>query len=160
MFCTFSLPLNEVWGNLMFFHLSVILLTEGGLCVSQHVMGRGVCDQGVCDQGVCDQGVCDQGTYTLDSPPTVNKQVGMHPTGKGMHGRGACVAGGMHGRGCAWQGDMHGKGAGMVGECVARGVHGRECVTGMHGSWHAWQGGICGRRDGHCSGRYASFFTT
>ena len=104
MFCTFLLPSNDVWGKLMFLHLSVILLTGGGLCVSQHAM----------EQGVCDQGVCDQGAYTPDSPPTVNKQGGVHGRGtcclvllaRGYAWQGACVAGGMHGRGCAWQGDM------------------------------------------------------
>ena len=52
----------------------------------------------------------------------------------GVHGTGACVAGGLHGRGM----------------CMARG--------------HVWQG-VCvaggrmhGRRDGHCSGRYASYW--
>ena len=31
---------------------------------------------------------------------------------------------------------------------------------GMHSRWggHAWQGGIRGRRNGHCSGRYASYW--
>ena len=49
---------------------------------------------------------------------------------------------------CAWQGGIHG--GGMHG----RGVHGRGtcmavgCVTG----------GMHGRRDGHCSGRYASYW--
>ena len=44
----------------------------------------------------------------------------------------------MHGRGCAWQ----------------EGVHGRE----VHGRGRAWQGGVHGIRDGHCSGRYASYW--
>ena len=46
----------------------------------------------------------------------------------GMHGRGHAWQGGMHGRGCAWQGG------------------------------HVWQGSICGRRHGHCTGRYASYW--
>ena len=52
--------------------------------------------------------------------------------------------GGMNGRGHAWQ------------ECVCGGgVHGRgACVAGGH----AWQGSMCGRRDSHCSGRYASYW--
>ena len=84
--------------------------------------------------------------------------------------KGACMAGGhawqgdMHGRGCAWwghawQGGMHG--GGVHGR---KGVHGRGCVwqgacmAGGH-AWLgcAWQGGMCGRRNGHCSGRYASY---
>ena len=31
----------------------------------------------------------------------------------------------------------------------------RGCVCGRG---HAWQGGLRGRRDGHCSGRYASYW--
>ena len=56
---------------------------------------------------------------------------------EGMHGggRGAC------GRGHAKQGGVHGRGACMKG--------------GMHGSGG---GGVCGRKDGHCSGRYASYW--
>ena len=49
----------------------------------------------------------------------------------------------------------------MAGVCVAGGVHGR----GMHGRGdvqgrqvHVWQGGMRGRRDGHCSRRYASYW--
>ena len=49
------------------------------------------------------------------------------------------MAGGVHGRGCAWQGDMCGRGA-----CMAEG--------------HVWQRGMRGRTDGHCSGRYASYW--
>ena len=50
----------------------------------------------------------------------------------------------------AWQGvcmagDMRGRGA-----CMAGGMHG--------GGGHAWQGGVHGRRDGHCSDRYASYW--
>ena len=68
---------------------------------------------------------------------------------------GACAAGGMHGRGHAWwgmcmAGGMCGKGGvnggGRVhgkGACMARGA----CMAG----------GVHGRRDGHCSGRYASY---
>ena len=55
-----------------------------------------------------------------------------------MYGRGVCMAGGMH----VWQGCVHGMG-------------------------HAWQGGVRGkgggmrgRRDGHCSGRYAYYWNT
>ena len=72
-----------------------------------------------------------------------------------MHGRGVvydggtCVAGGVHGEGvyvagvCVWQGGMDGEGHGWWGACV---------VGGMHGGGHR------GRRDHHCSGRYASYW--
>ena len=67
----------------------------------------------------------------------------------------ACVAkGGMHGEGgCAWQrGAVHGKG----GACVAKGAY---VVKGdMCGRGRAWQGGMNGRKDGHCSGQYASYW--
>ena len=61
----------------------------------------------------------------------------------------ACVknsvhwGGGAHGGGHAWQGagGMHAGGR-VVRACMAGGVHGR---------------GLRGRRDGHCSGRYASY---
>ena len=48
--------------------------------------------------------------------------------------------GGLHARGCAWQ-----------GVCV--------CMAGGH-AWRgcAWQGDMRGRKDGHCSGRYASYW--
>ena len=57
--------------------------------------------------------------------------------------QGVCVAGGMHGRGGCMAG-VHG------GGCVARGraLRGGACV--------AW--GMLGRRDGHCSGQYASYW--
>ena len=50
----------------------------------------------------------------------------------GVCGRRPCVAGGMHGRGHMWWG---------------------ACMAG----WHVGQG-MCGRRDGHCSRRYASYW--
>ena len=43
-----------------------------------------------------------------------------------------------------------------VGVCVAEGV----CMAGggVCGRGYAWRGrGVCDRRDGHCSGRYASY---
>ena len=60
--------------------------------------------------------------------------------GGGMHW-GAWVAGGMGGGGCGvWMaGGMHGRGVYMAGRCT-------------------WQGGVHGRRDGHCSRRYASYW--
>ena len=64
-------------------------------------------------------------------------------------GGGACATGGMCVvRGHSWQG----------GACVTVGMNGGACVAGGC----AWQGvclmrGVmCDRRDGHCSGRYAS----
>ena len=94
---------------------------------------------------------------------------------------GACMAGGMRGRGCMVgayvAGGMHGRGMHGIGACVAGGMHGRgSCGGGGRGhawqgackvGWYAWQGhawqgecmaggGVHGRRDGHCSGRYAS----
>ena len=53
--------------------------------------------------------------------------------------RGVCMAGGMHGgvQGACMAGGR------VVGACMAGGVHGR---------------GMRGRRDGHCSGRYASYW--
>ena len=74
-----------------------------------------------------------------------------------VHGRGACMVrtcmmGGMcgwgsawpGGGGSAWPGGMYGGGTCVVGACMAGG--------------HAWQGDMHSRRDGHCSGRYASYW--
>ena len=81
-------------------------------------------------------------------------------------------SGGVHGRGCAWQGSVcawQGEGMCMTGggAVVAEGA----CVAGGH-AWpgRAWwgegcvageacmAGGVCGRRDGHCSRQYASYW--
>ena len=62
----------------------------------------------------------------------------------GMCGRGACMRGAWQG-GHLWWGGMCGRGV-----CVAGG--GGMCGGGMHG-----KRGMRGRRDGHCSGRYASY---
>ena len=67
-------------------------------------------------------------------------------------GRGRCVAGGGAWQGgSAWKGrymaggrGMHGRGVCMVGACMAGSMHGGE---GMHG-----------RRNGHWSGHYASYW--
>ena len=51
-------------------------------------------------------------------------------------------------------------GACVVGVCMTGGVHGRRCawqVACMVGVMHDREGSMCGRRDGHCSGRYASY---
>ena len=58
----------------------------------------------------------------------------------GVHGRGGIVQG-VHGGGGAWQ-----EHAWWGYVCVAGGG---ACMVG--------EGGMCGRRDGHCSGRYASY---
>ena len=100
---------------------------------------------------------------------------GMHGggCGGGMRGRGytwqgLCMAGGVHGGGSihvagqALQGGMHG-GGGMCGgghawqgACMAGGMHG----GGVHGrgACVAGEGGLHGRRDGHCSGQYVSYW--
>ena len=52
------------------------LSTRGDGGVSQHAMGRSLCDQGVVTRGCVTDGVCDQGVYTpgLTPPNTVNKR--------------------------------------------------------------------------------------
>ena len=60
------------------------------------------------------------------------------------------MAGGVHGGGgghaACMAGDMHGGGACMAGRLVWQGV----CMVGGRG--------VHGRRDGHCSGRYTSYW--
>ena len=65
---------------------------------------------------------------------------------------GLCVVGGVHGRGYAWQEGcvQWGGGRGMYGG----GMCGKGCMVGEVG------GGVRGRRDGHCSGRYASYWNS
>ena len=70
---------------------------------------------------------------------------------EGVHGRAACMEGDMHGRGHAW----------WRGHVWWGGMHG----GGMLGGGCAWQRGMCGRggglrgrRDGHCSRQYASYW--
>ena len=75
--------------------------------------------------------------------------------------KGACVVkGGMGGKGACMAREHVWQGACMAGVCRTRvggGMCGKEaCVAGGH----AWQGGMRGRRDGHCSGRYASSWNT
>ena len=61
------------------------------------------------------------------------------------------MAGGLHGRGHV--GGMHGRRGMAVGMC-GRGA----CMAGgMHGGVGGG-GGMHGRRDGHCSGWYASYW--
>ena len=78
---------------------------------------------------------------------------------RGMHGGETCMVGvyvaggcmgGVHGRGCAWQGVCM---AGGVGTCVAGGPTWQEvCVAG--------EGDMHDRKNGYCSGRYASYWNT
>ena len=65
--------------------------------------------------------------------------------------RGACVAGGAW-QGACMTGSMHRGGRGHVwGVCMAGGMCGRGvCMVGGEG--------MHGRRDGHCCGRYASYW--
>ena len=74
-----------------------------------------------------------------------------------MCGRGTCVAGGHVWWDACMAGGMHG---GVQGAYMAGGVHAiGVCVAGgMHGGGCAFQEGMHGRRDGHCSGRYASYW--
>ena len=71
----------------------------------------------------------------------------------GMRGRGACMAA----EACVAGGHVW-QGACMVGRgtCMIGGMHGRR--RGMHGRKCAWQGDMHGRRDGYCSGWYASYW--
>ena len=63
-------------------------------------------------------------------------------------GGGACMAkGGVHGKeGCVWQRRA----------CMAGGMHGGGRHVRQGGVWH--RGIMRGRRDGYCSGRYASYW--
>ena len=76
-------------------------------------------------------------------------QRGVHGTVGGMCGRGhawqgVCMAGGMHGRGVCMAGGMCGGGHAWWGDAWQGG--------------HVWQGGMCGRKNGNCRGRYASYW--
>ena len=107
---------NEVWGKVIFLHLSVILFT-GGACVVGGICGRGVCMAG----GTCGEGACMAGCVCV---------VG------GMNGRG-CMVGGMHGRGACVAGGMCGRGVCAMGVCVAGGVHGRYYKIRSMSRWYA-----------------------
>ena len=77
---------------------------------------------------------------------------------------GACVVGGgICGRGCAWQGACVAGGVcGGGGHVWQRSIHGRGGMCGrgvcMAGGMRGRKGGMPARRDGHCSGRYASYW--
>ena len=82
---------------------------------------------------MCDQGACMAGDLCA----------GGHAWPGACGGWGECVVGGMHAQGVC----MAGQGCVCVCVCV--------CVAGGH----AWLGGgMHGRRDGHCSGWYASYW--
>ena len=69
--------------------------------------------------------------------------------------RAACVAKGA----CMVKGTCAAKGnTWQRGTCVVKWVVCGEGKAGMHGRGHAWQGSMRGRRDSHCSGRYASYW--
>ena len=63
--------------------------------------------------------VCEGYVFTGVCPREGACMAGGGMCGRGMHGRGACMAGGMHGGGHAWQEGMCGRGA-----CMAGGMHG------------------------------------
>ena len=143
---------------------SAIVVVER-LCFHRHLS---FCPQGACMAGGhAWQGACMAWGHAWQGEGTCMAE-------------GACVVGGMCGRGYAWQGAcgvgaMCGRGKCMVGACMARGVcvagghawHGwghvwqeGACVVGgsMHGRRCTWQGGMCGRRDGHYSRQYTSYW--
>ena len=124
------LPINEVCEGSVF----------TGVCLSTGcAWGRRAYVEGACIAGSM-LGVCVWWGHVCGG--------GMRCMAGGVHGRGS-----MHGGGHAWQGGMHGGG----GMCGGGG--------GMLGGGCAWQRGMCGRggglhgrRDGHCSGQYASYW--
>ena len=75
--------------------------------------------------------------------------------------QGICMVGGVCVVGCSWQGACV-VGACMAGACVVGGgMCGRGCVwqgVCVTGGVCGRGGGMRGRRDGHCSGRYASYW--
>ena len=72
----------------------------------------------------------------------------------GMRGRGTCMLGG---RGACMAAGIHGQGHAWWGACMQRCMHGRG-QGGMHGRGACMVGGMHGRRDGRCSGWYASYW--
>ena len=109
------------------------ILVQGNIFTSIcHSVRRGVCMVGACMAGGV--GASEQHVWQ-----------GVYMVG-GMCGRGVYMAGGH-----AWQGGMVAGG----GACMAGGVCGRG-----HACWGGacMTGGMRGRRGGHCSGRYASYW--
>ena len=181
LLCLIITVRNSICGKVMFSQVSVILSVgemrdkRGGVC------GKGACAWGHAWQGGGMHGKKGHALGVMHGRVGHTWQGACMAAGmcdRGFTWQG-CVAGGMQGRGCAW-GSMHGRGhalqggcawqgACMAGVCIARG-----CVAGGH----AWRGGcmvgacvmggvhgrgacmvgggIHGRRDGHCSERYAS----
>ena len=76
-------------------------------------------------------------------------QRGVCMAGVCVHAWGACVArgGACMAGGCSWWGGH-----------VWQGGHAWWGWGGVHSRGHAWQGDMHGRRDGHCSERYASYW--
>ena len=72
---------------------------------------------------------------------------------KGHAWQEACMARGLHFRRHVWQGVCIRQGACMEGGMPT--LQWEACMAGGH-AWH-W-GGVRGRRDGHCSERYASYW--
>ena len=64
---------------------------------------------------------------------------------------------------CLWKGGVHGKGGACVakggGACVVKGgVHFKGAYMARGHAWKGVAGGMRGRRDGHCSGWYPSYW--
>ena len=115
---------------------------KSSLCeVMSHQSWATKLEQGNIFRSMC-QEFCPQGEHAW--------QVG-HAWQRGMHGRGACMAGGgMHDRGACMvcgacmAGGMHGRGACMVGGVCGRGgMHGGgACIGGCAWQGCAWHGGV------------------
>ena len=112
-------PANEVWGKVIFLHMSVILFTGGGMCGRDggvHGGGPRVCVVG----GMHGRGMC----------------------GGGMHGRGCAWWGHVWQEGMHVKGDMRGRGV-HGGGCMVGGMHGRyyeiRSMSGRYASyWNAF----------------------
>ena len=108
----------------------------GWVCVAgEHAWQGGMHGRGCVWQGGMAGGACVVG--------------GMCCGGEGMYGRGTCMVGWHALQGACMAGGMHGRGHAWWGACIVGGMHGK---GGVHG------GGMHGRRDGHCSRRYTSYW--
>ena len=146
-------PANEVWGKVMFLHLSVILFL-GGLCPSMHHRSH---DQGVSVQGVSIQeGLCPGGSLSREGMGLcpgrgwVSVQGGLLPANK-VWGKGNVftpVCDSVHGGG-----SLHHKLHDQGGLCPGRGwvsVQGGGGSLSTEGAslcsgrgWVSAQGGLC-----------------
>ena len=115
-------------------------------------------------------GMCGEGGHVWQRAACIAKG-DMYGAGVTCVAEGVCVAaGGMHGRG-----DMHGRGYVWHAGGMQSGVHAWQrgaCIAKWGHAWrrgmccrgHAWWGAcmaggsVRGRRDGHCSRRYASYW--